>query len=146
MKSLSGLTPRLEGLTNWGIDYSDSFPASVSISVKLVTGKHSTPVHVRWADRLTCIKVASIFTISAWLPSIFQHVIRLFLRSSPWCVSRKNKLILISVSTRLAKNANGRHWIANINNFWIISTSIWSYTEAHLKNELSIRSLRQAKH
>lgn len=116
------MTHSLGWLASWAGDGSDFFPGSVSTSVKLVTRKHSTPVHVCWADQLTWRITASSFTIPGWLLSTFQCVIGLLLHSSPWCVSTKNKLILISVSTRLAKNANGRHCIANIT----FELSLWT--------------------
>lgn len=140
-----GMTHRLEGLASWAVDCSDFFPGSVSISAKLVTGKHSTPVHVCWADQLTWRIIASIFTISCWLPSIFQCVIGLFLHSSPWCVSTKNKTYF---NISLNKTCKECKWktLHSEHNFWIISMSIWPYTEAYLKNnELSMRSLSQAK-
>ena len=129
------MTHSLERLAGWAGDGSDFFPGSVSISVKLVTRKHSTPVHVCWADQLTWRITASRFTISCWLLSTFQCVIGLLLHSSPWCASTKNKLILISVSTRLAKNANGRHCIANIT----FELSLWTsgLIQKHIKKIMS---------
>ena len=130
-----GMTHSLEGLAGWRVDCSDLFSGSFSISVKLVTGKDSTPVHVCWADQLIWRITASFFTISCWLPSLFRCVIGLLLHSSPWCVSTKNKLILISVSIRLCKECKWKT-LHSEHNFWIISMSIWPYTE-HIKKIMS---------